>query len=227
MRWPLGGRRRGRPVLPSRHPEPPAAPPAATPAAAPQGYPPPARAYRTDPPLPTTQRVDLTPSGPPAGRPAAPAPPPDNDRPGPGPPADGDESPATRGELRSLRRWLAVAGAWAVAATVVAVLAFLTASDDDDQRLAETSAQSRAVQRRVNSQVNELEQRLQAVPKANSVASLQSSITHLQRVVGRLRSSIGTNDRDIGEVAASVRSLENTVSELETQVDEAAQSQSP
>ena len=58
------------------------------------------------------------------------------------PPDDPDRA-ATRAELRSLRRWLVVAAVWAVAATVIAVLAFLTANDNDAKRIANTSIQSR------------------------------------------------------------------------------------
>ena len=49
-----------------------------------------------------------------------------------------DSGPATQAQLKSLRRWLLVAAVWATAATVIAVLAFLAANNDEEQRLAET-----------------------------------------------------------------------------------------
>ena len=67
----------------------------------------------------------------------------------PGPPpaaaptSDDPDRAATRAELRSLRRWLAMAAIWAVAATVIAVLAFLTANDNDAKRIADSSIVSR------------------------------------------------------------------------------------
>ena len=44
--------------------------------------------------------------------------------------------PATAEDLRGLRRWLLVAGVWAVAATAIAVIALVKANDaNNDQQL--------------------------------------------------------------------------------------------
>ena len=45
-----------------------------------------------------------------------------------------DERPATLADIRSLRRWLAVAAVWAVAATALGVIALLKANEDDSAR---------------------------------------------------------------------------------------------
>ncbi len=55
-------------------------------------------------------------------------------------PGDQDREPATRGDLRALRRWVLVAGVWAVAATAVAIIALLDTSNDDAERSAGDAA---------------------------------------------------------------------------------------
>ena len=64
-----------------------------------------------------------------------------------------DSRPATQAQLKSLRRWLLVAAAWATAATVIAVLAFLSANTDEEQRLAENNAELRQIQRNIAKRV--------------------------------------------------------------------------
>ena len=59
--------------------------------------------------------------------PGAPQPP----RPGDVAPYVEDDRPATLGDLRSLRRWLAVTAVWAVAATALGVIALIEANKDD------------------------------------------------------------------------------------------------
>ena len=172
-RWPLGGRRRGRPVLPSRHPAPPAAPPPPPSRAAGAAHPePPARTAPRRPPRPPPPRRSRRrprrrrPAPPPpvrlravAARATAPPPAVRGPRRAPppaasagAPPAAGDrprrptatDRPPPSAELRSLRRWLVVAAVWAVAATAIAVLAFLTASDDDDAAARRREHQTRS-----------------------------------------------------------------------------------
>jgi hypothetical protein len=53
-----------------------------------------------------------------------------------------------------------VAAAWAVAATGIAVLAFLTASDDDEARLADSASQVGRVERELDRRLAAFEERL-------------------------------------------------------------------
>ena len=173
---PSAAGKRGRPVLPTRHPAPPAAPP--TPGAAARGagtrrvsvrspgtgaprFPPRPRPHprharrarlRNSQPTAPTRPVRLgsrrpwpLPALPPP--PAQPAAAPRGRRPRPTDRPDrqpSDDRPATAGDIRSLRRWLAMTAIWAVAATVIAVLAYLAANDNDAQRIAPTRGPSPA-----------------------------------------------------------------------------------
>ena len=45
---------------------------------------------------------------------------------------DDDQLPASVGQLKTLRRWLIVAGVWSVAATAIAVFALIQADEADE-----------------------------------------------------------------------------------------------
>jgi hypothetical protein len=224
MRWPLGGRRRGRPVLPSRHPAPPAVPPSAPPT---QTLPPPASA-----PANPAPRAAQPPSPPPAvpRQPVAPPPPPPDPRPAapqqqpPAPPASGTPAgalkppddgarPATVDDLRSLRRWLAVAAIWAVAATAIAVLAYLEANNnDDDQQIADTSRQARSIQRRLDRQVDQLQARIAAVPSAQTVSDVAKRNSQLGRIASR-------QDKQLHSLGVQLKNVRASIADLQDQVE--------
>jgi hypothetical protein len=132
----------------------------------------------------------------------------------PGPPpaaaptSDDPDRAATRAELRSLRRWLAAAGLWAVAATVIAVLAFLTASDNDAKRIADSSILSPSAQRRLIGEVNRLQARLANVPPRSQVTSVGRQLQQLGRVANR-------QDVQLVSVGAQLRALRKRVDALE------------
>ena len=132
------------------------------------------------------------------------------------PPPDGDARPATVDDLRSLRRWLVVAAVWAVAATAIAVLAFITASDDDDQRLADTSAQARSIQRRVNTQLDQLETRLENVPQTATITQLRRSVARLTKVTARQDKQLSSIGTQLTQVRERLDALEDAPADEDT-----------
>jgi hypothetical protein len=148
------------------------------------------------------------PSTPAAPQQPAAAPPPPASPNGPPGPAANDDRPATASDIRSLRRWLAVTAIWAVAATAIAVLAYLAANDDDEQRIADTGAQSRALQRRINQQVQQLETRLETVPSSQSVTELRKTVVHLERVFARQDKQLISIDLQLKDLRSRVETLE-------------------
>ncbi len=95
--------------------------------------------------------------------------------------------PATQAQLKSLRRWLLVAAAWATAATVIAVLAFLAANTDEEQRLAENNAELRQIQRNIAKRVATVRQELNGLPDSSAMTGLDARIRRLDRVTARTR----------------------------------------
>ena len=80
-----------------------------------------------------------------------------------------DERPATLADIRSLRRWLAVAAVWAVAATALGVIALLKANEDDSADRTAAAGELGQVQRQLNSRIDDLESRIDELPTSDDV----------------------------------------------------------
>lgn len=128
--------------------------------------------------------------------------------PGAGPQAPGDapdDAPATVGELRTLRRWVLVAGVWAVAGTAVGLIALLA---DDDEPVRDDSGTQAAerVQQSLGRRIGELESQLE---DADSSADLRRLDRRLQQL-----------EDDTSRAAGDARRARETASELSDRVDE-------
>lgn len=99
----------------------------------------------------------------------------------PAPPKDPD-APVTQEELHTLRRWVVVAGVWAVAATAVALIALLDNSGRAAERRAtQTGHRVAAAETRVDRRVAALDTRLRRLPTTAQVEQLRSQVTQAQR----------------------------------------------
>jgi hypothetical protein len=124
----------------------------------------------------------------------------------PGPPGrPGLQEPVTRDDLKSLRRWVIVAGVWAVAATAIALIALLDTSGDDAGEKAEADAAKVAKdQRALDARIDKLESQLEGLPQSEDVSKLE----------GRL----ATVERDAKKAAADSKSAGEKVTDLEDRV---------
>jgi polyhydroxyalkanoate synthesis regulator phasin len=129
-----------------------------------------------------------------------------------------DERPATVADLRSLRRWIAVAGIWAVAATALGVIALIEANKDDtsDQTAAAAGELAR-VQKQLNSRIDDLESRIDDLPTSDDVSKLDARLKAVEDDADKSRAAA---DKLSGRVDA----LETQVDDLETRVDALEQS---
>jgi septal ring factor EnvC (AmiA/AmiB activator) len=126
----------------------------------------------------------------------------------PPPPYVEDDRPATYGELRSTRRWLAVAGVWAVAATAIAVFALIEANKDDDTARTQAAGELGRVQRALNDRIDELESRIDDLPTSEDVSNLDDRLKQVEDGADRT----GT---DIERLGNRLDDLEGRVDELE------------
>jgi TolA-binding protein len=139
---------------------------------------------------------------------------------GPPPPRAGDvapyvedERPATLADIRNLRRWLAVAAVWAVAATALAVIALLEASEDDSADRTRAASELGRVQQQLNARLDDLESGIEDLPTADDVSKLD----------GRLKSvedNLDKNTTATGRLSGRVDDLEGRVDDLESRVEE-------
>jgi septal ring factor EnvC (AmiA/AmiB activator) len=119
--------------------------------------------------------------------------------------------PATKDDLRALRRWLLVAGVWAVAATAIAVIALIQANKDDSAKIGqETASQIGRVQKDLNKRLDDVEARLSNLAPSSDVAKLDR---RLQKVEDDLSKATTKLDK----TSAQVDDLKTKVDDLESQ----------
>lgn len=125
-----------------------------------------------------------------------------------------DDRPARVGDLRSLRRWLLVAAAWATAATAIAVIALIAADKarDDNTQAGRESARAAGqigdAQRRLDRRLDEIEARLDELPSAEDTSDLEARL-------GRVESESEDTGDQLEELTGSVDDLEARVESLE------------
>ncbi len=93
---------------------------------------------------------------------------------------DDDNRAATLGELRSTRRWLAVAAVWAVAATALAVFALIEANKEDDAARTQAAGELGRVQRGLNDRIDELDSRVDELPTSDDLSKLDGRIRDIE-----------------------------------------------
>jgi septal ring factor EnvC (AmiA/AmiB activator) len=138
------------------------------------------------------------------------------DRPGSQPPVGrserlltDDQLPASVGQLKSLRRWLIVAGVWAVAATALAVFALIQANQEDEEGREQAAGELGRVQRDLDNRINGLEQEIEGLPSSEDVSNLENRL--------------GQVEDDASQAAQSAERLGNRVDDLEGRVDQLEQ----
>ena len=129
------------------------------------------------------------------------------------PPPDEDAQPATRGDLKTLRRWVAVTGGWAAAATAVAVIALVDQENEnsEDQATGDLAGRVGRLQRQLDRRVDELESQLQELPKADDVSKLDNRLKEVEE--------------DSSSAADDVNKLNRQVDDLDQRVDEVEREQ--
>jgi TolA-binding protein len=133
-------------------------------------------------------------------------------RPGDVAPYVEDERPATLADIRSLRRWLAVAAVWAVAATALGVIALLEANKDDSADQTRAAGELGRVQQQLNSRIDDLESRIDELPTSDDVSKLDD---RLKTVEGKVDKNSAATDR----LSSRVDDLDGRVDDLESRVE--------
>ena len=126
-------------------------------------------------------------------------------------PPDPNALPATKGDIRDLRRWLIVAGVWAVAASAIAIIALISGNDSDknsDRTSTDVSAQVARVQRSLNKRIDDLDSKIQQLHTSDDVSKLDSRLKSTEDK----SSQAATDAKDAG---TKVSGLESRVKSLE------------
>ena len=120
-----------------------------------------------------------------------------------------EQRPATVAQFKGLRRWLIVAGVWAVAATALAVFALIQANRADDEGRDQAVGELGRVQRQLNERIDNLERRVEGLPTSADLSALEDRL--------------GQVEDDASQATQDVERLSNRVDDLEGRVDELEQ----
>jgi peptidoglycan hydrolase CwlO-like protein len=135
------------------------------------------------------------------------------------------DAPATVEDVRSTRRWTWVAFAWAIAASVIAVLALIQAGKDDNNSTStQTTTSSQQVPPEVQSFVKQTNDRLDAFSRRlNDTAAqadvdkLDKRVTQVENDASQAKDDTSKNGDDITQLQSDVKDLQQRVSDLEQQ----------
>jgi hypothetical protein len=122
--------------------------------------------------------------------------------------------------VRSLRRWLIVTAVWAVAATGIAVLAYLTANDDDAEQAAESSTQVRRADRQLQQRINALQAQFEELPSAATITDYDRRIKQLSRVAARQDKNLSRLNKAAQDMSDQLTALQQAANDAEQQNDE-------
>ena len=111
-----------------------------------------------------------------------------------------------------MRRWLLVAGVWAVAATAIAVIALVQANNNDESQKVgeETASQVGKVQRDLNNRLDDIEKQLDDLAPAADVSRLDKRLKQVEDDASKMGAQLE-------KVSGRVDDLENRVDDLESQ----------
>jgi septal ring factor EnvC (AmiA/AmiB activator) len=124
---------------------------------------------------------------------------------------DDDTRPASLGELRATRRWLAVAAVWAIAATALGVFALIEANKEDDAAKTQAAGELGRVQRSLNDRIDELESRVDELPTSGDLSKLDGRIKDIEDGADKSR--------------ADIEKLNGRLDDVEKRVDDVEQAQ--
>ena len=110
-----------------------------------------------------------------------------------------------------------VTAAWAAAATVIAVLAFLSGDGSDTQRSTFSSAQAHRLQLRVDRRVGALQERMDGLAESRLITGLAHRLNRLERLTARQNRQLSTlgNQQGAEAQAKTLSTLETRVAALE------------
>jgi septal ring factor EnvC (AmiA/AmiB activator) len=120
-----------------------------------------------------------------------------------------ESEPATVADVRGLRRWLVVAGVWASAATAIAVIALIAASDDNAEQVAAATGQIGRVQRQLSGRIGEIEARVEKLPRSEDVSRLESRLKEVESGAGKSSDRLKALSGRIDDLDRQVEQLES------------------
>lgn len=111
--------------------------------------------------------------------------------------------------MRAVRRWLLVAGVWAVAATAIAVIALVQANKDDSAKIgARTASQVGRVQRQLTQRLDAIEGRLSNFAPTSDIARLDRRLKKAEDATAKATTKLDKLSTRVDDIDTRVKALE-------------------
>jgi septal ring factor EnvC (AmiA/AmiB activator) len=129
------------------------------------------------------------------------------------------DTPATVEDVRAGRRWTIVALAWAVAASAIAVIALIQASDDNGSNNQTQTTQS-VTQKQFQDFEKQTNDRLDAFSRRLSDRASEADVQKLDKRLSQVEDDVSKVEDDAGKQADTVTQLRSDLDDLQQRVDE-------
>jgi septal ring factor EnvC (AmiA/AmiB activator) len=134
------------------------------------------------------------------------------------------DAPATVEDVRVSRRWMWVALAWAVAASIIAGVALIQANNAKNdnnsppQQTRGVSAQQlNDLQKQVNDRMDAFSRRLKDTATAGDVQKLDKRVTALEKDLQQTQNDASTESDTVKQMQSDIKDLQQRVGDLEQQ----------
>ncbi|MFL5841410.1 MAG: hypothetical protein ACJ77Z_13260 [Thermoleophilaceae bacterium] len=132
------------------------------------------------------------------------------------------DAPATVEDVRATRRWTWVAFAWALAASAIAVIALITANDNDTgnqpaQTTPDLSGQVRQFESQTNDRLDQFSRRLNDRAAQSDVQKLDKRLSTVEDDASKSQQAETSQSDAVKQLQADVKDLQQRVDKLEQQ----------
>lgn len=132
------------------------------------------------------------------------------------------DAPATVEDVRASRRWTWVALAWAVAASAIAVIALVNASDNSSDEATQTSADPTPRIERFEKQTDD---RLDAFSRRLNNTASTDDVQKLEKRLANAEDDATSAKEDASKAATTIDKQQTDIDDLKQRVDELEKNQ--
>jgi hypothetical protein len=125
-------------------------------------------------------------------------------------------APATRDDVRSVRRWLVVVAVWAVAASAIGIIALIASNDEEPNESAATNARLAQLERTLSNRIQDLEQEVSKAASPEDVSKLDARLKDLRGDVTDAKEASESAEKTADDLKTTVDDLEQRVEDVET-----------
>jgi septal ring factor EnvC (AmiA/AmiB activator) len=130
------------------------------------------------------------------------------------------DAPATVDDVRASRRWTAVALAWAIAASAIAVIALIQASNDNSSDKTPTQTTQAVTPQQLQDLEKQTNDRLDAFSRRINDSAAQSDVQKLDKRLTAAEDDSSQAKDDVSKQGDTVKQLQTDLKDLQQRVDD-------